>query len=358
MAHVVVIIVSYRNVSDVLGCVAALARSTHRDMEVHICENGGTAAFNTLCAELASMSTSDLGPQCIQIAATGKLIAETRKSRLKEKETDIDLHLHHASGNLGYAGGINAVLTHIAADRQWGAVWILNPDTVPTPDALAALAARAAQGNYGVVGSRLVLEQSSRIHLRGGRWRPLMARGFNIGFGDPLDHEPDSTAIERELDYVAGTSMYVTREFINNVGGMDERYFLYAEEVDWCFRRGSYQLGYAHASIVFHKHGTTIGSDTDLRRRSALSIYLNERNKLLLTRRFFPVLYPVVILTTLLLLAQYLKAGAFKSFKVALKGWLAGVRGEQGAPPCFAPQLDREIGDQQFVGRTHRFGDQ
>src|SRR5690606_19980013 len=116
------------------------------------------------------------------------------------------------------------------------------------------------------------------------------------------------------------------------IGEMDERYFLYHEEVDWCLRRGAARLGYGHDSIVYHKHGATMGSSSDRKRRSRLSVYLEERNKLLLTRRFYPAIYPVVVLTTLVLTAQYLRAGAFANFRTALAGWSAGLRGETGAP--------------------------
>jgi N-acetylglucosaminyl-diphospho-decaprenol L-rhamnosyltransferase len=332
MTYVAVIIISYRNVADARECIAALARSTHRDMEIHVCENGGVEAFEALCLDLAKIVEPELSRDQVYHANSVASFVRTKTACLEG--AGIDLYLHQASKNLGYAGGINAVLAYIA-DRRWDAVWILNPDTAPAPGALAALVERAATGNYGVVGSRLILENSGRIHLRGGRWRRFIARGYNIGFNELADDETDTAAIERDMNYVAGTSMFVTRAFIEDVGSMDESYFLYVEEVDWCFRRGSYRLGYAHDSVVLHKHGTTIGSNTDLRNRSGLSVYLDERNKLLFTRRFFPILYPVVICTTLVLTLQYLKARAFKNFRLALNGWVAGIRGERGVPARF-----------------------
>jgi GT2 family glycosyltransferase len=137
------------------------------------------------------------------------------------------------------------------------------------------------------------------------------------------------------MNYVSGASLFATRAYIESVGLMDERYFLYCEEVDWCFRRGHRRLGYAHEAIVYHAHGTTIGSSADLKDRSSISVYLSERNKLLFTRRFYPVLYPLVVVTTLLLTLQYLKSAAVNNFFVALSGWLAGVRGEDGPPQGF-----------------------
>ena len=135
------------------------------------------------------------------------------------------------------------------------------------------------------------------------------------------------------MTYVSGASLYATREFVDEVGLMDERYFLYCDDVDWCLRARPMQLRYAHDSIVSHKHGTTIGSHKTPSRRSAMSVYLTERNKLLLTKKFYHDMYPIIVIVTLGLLIQYGIQGAWSNAGIALRGWLAGVRGEFGPPP-------------------------
>lgn len=76
-----------------------------------------------------------------------------------------------------------------------------------------------------------------------------------------------------------------------------------------------------------------MGSHADRRRRSMLSVYLSERNKLLFARRFFPTLYPLVVVSTFLFLtAEYLLSGAVANFPTAVSGWFAGLRGETGPP--------------------------
>jgi hypothetical protein len=62
----------------------------------------------------------------------------------------------------------------------------------------------------------------------------------------------------------------------------------------------------------------------------------------LLVRRFYPAHYPLVIVTTLLLTLQYLESGAVKNFFVALSGWCAGLRGEEGLPRWFVRRLARQ----------------
>ncbi|KQS80568.1 hypothetical protein ASG25_03005 [Rhizobium sp. Leaf384] len=262
----------------------------------------------------------------------------TRTRVIELSESGALVYVHQASGNIGYAGAINAVLDYLKPDPDWDSVWVLNPDTEPAPDALIALKRRSEAGGYAIVGSRIVLMHNNKIQMYGGRWRRWMARGYNIGLGADRDATPDIAAVEAEMDYVCGASMYIIRPFIETIGHMDESYFLYAEEVDWCLRRGAFALGYAHDSIVRHSHGATIGSNHSRKNRSSFSVYLDERSKMLLTKRFYPKAFPLIMLFTLILTTQYAKQGAWKNFGVALQGWWSGVRGETGFPSRFLPK--------------------
>jgi hypothetical protein len=319
--HVAIIIVSFDNPEDVITCLDALKLSTYRDFSVHISENAGRQAFEALWEALLGSGLAD---------APSKPAEDRREARLFDD--DRPLRILSSPDNPGYAGGINRCLDLIDA---FDAVWILNPDTSPTPSALGALVDRARTGGFDITGGRFVDPDTRKVQLYGGCWRPLIARGYNIGRGEPEDAVPDTAAIEARMSYVGGACMLVTRRYFETIGRMRDDYFLYCEEIDWCLRRGALRLGYAHDCIVYHAHGTTIGSSSDRRRRSRLSVYLDERNKLLLTRRCYPALYPLVLLTTLALTAQYLRHGAWRNFLVALDGWWAGARGETGKPYWF-----------------------
>jgi GT2 family glycosyltransferase len=331
--HVAVAIVGFRNNDDIRNCLQALTSSTYRDVSIHICENGGEAAYRNLIAALDGLVVLE---DAISAEGGSGAVIETRWGMLSGVG-GIPIALHLASHNGGYAGGVNACLEQIKRGPAWHAMWVLNPDTEPDPGAIAALVAKADDGRYGAIGSRLVFKDSGRVQLYGGRWRRWMARGFNIGLNAPLDAQPDVAAVEREMTYVSGAALFATRPFIEAVGPMEEFYFLYNEEVDWCYRRGKFLLGYAHDSVVGHVHGSTMGSSSDKKRRSSLSVYLSARNSLVFTRRFFPRIYPLVVVTSLVLTLQYLQAAAFKNLCVALAGWWAALRGETGLPRWLRP---------------------
>jgi GT2 family glycosyltransferase len=329
-------IVGFRNPLDIRACICALASSTEKKFLIVVCENGGQASYQALVEALKDIVEFE----SITPKPADYRISDARVGKLKAAGQMIRIFC--ASKNLGYAGGVNLAVSHVMPTEKWSALWVLNPDTEPHANALAALIERARTGEFDVISSRLVSKSTRRVQAYASRWRPLLGRGLNIGRDASFDAVPDIGRIQRTMNYVSGASLFATREFINSVGLMNERYFLYCEEVDWCLRGNRNRLGYAHDSIVFHTYGTTIGSHTDYRKRSKLSVYLGQRNGLLLTRRFFPALYPIVIAISFLFALRYLLVGATGNFSVAMRGWLAGLKGEEGLPK----QFDQTVGSQ------------
>lgn len=300
---VAITIVSYRSAGDILACFAALERSICPDFRVVVCENGGEAAFVSL------------------------------RDRLPERLAGgqpVELLL--APENLGFAGGVNFCIDH---SRPADAYWILNPDTQPEPTALAAMLARLQRSDCGAVGHDLVLSDG-RLQSLGGHWRAWSARAISLGHGKPRRMTRAPEALEARINYILGASMLVSRGFLERAGKMREDYFLYCEEVEWCLRaaRRGEKLGYAPEAVVQHAQGTTTGGGNALRTRSRVAVYLNERNRMLLTRDLFPRRLPIAAPIALLhILVRYGKARAWRQAGYAAHGWLAGLRDERGKPP-------------------------
>jgi GT2 family glycosyltransferase len=298
--HVAVCIVGFRNPGDILRCLTALGASTYADFEVVICENGGTAAYEALCAVLPTA------------LAGGQTMRTLQRP-----------------DNPGFAGGVNACFGEAPDADAW---WVLNPDTGPSAEALAIQMERLSAGDCDAVGCTLVLPDG-KVQSHGGRWRPWLARAESIGIGSRLDEPVDAAAVEREQSYLNGASMLIGRRFLETVGPMREDYFLYCEEVEWCLRgsESGMRLGFALGAIVLHERGTTTGSGEPIQRRPKLPIYYGERNKILLTRDRYPSCLPVAAMASLALFAlRCARGGAWRAFLYGLSGWWAGLLDERG----------------------------
>jgi N-acetylglucosaminyl-diphospho-decaprenol L-rhamnosyltransferase len=332
---VVVAIVSYGRPGDVVGCLTALTRSRLTGFEVVVIENAGAAAFDGLNAALkAAWPVADPAAAgtitSVGAARAEEAFVRARRFRLPGGQPVLVVE---ACDNLGYGGGVNVAIRCLGEGSGWRGLWVLNPDTEPEPTALLTVVEYAESGGYGLVGCCLAFAGQDRIQMRGGgSWQPLIGRAVSLGYGEPVTSPVDVAAVEQQLRWISGAALYATREFVETVGPMSEKYFLYCEDVEWSLRRGRFRLGYAHAAIVRHEHGTTIGSAARIGSRSNLSVYLSQRNTLLLTRECFPVLYPVVVMAGLALTLDYLARGGRRVFAAACRGWWAGVRGEIGRP--------------------------
>jgi GT2 family glycosyltransferase len=304
--HVAICIVGFRNEDDIAACLEALALSTYADFQVVVCENGGRAAYDRLLARVPKRLP---GGQPVRVQL--------------------------APGNLGYAGGINACM-HGSPDAD--AWWVLNPDTLPDPDALSELVKALSTGRHDVVGG-IIYDETGSVGSYGGRWRKWLARAESIGLGRKLSDPVDAASVETELGYISGCSMLVGRRFVEETGLMREDYFLYCEEVEWNLRglRKGMRLGFAPAARVFHKQGTTTGAGAAIRERKKLPIYLDERNKMLLTRDLFPGRLPVAAGAAMaLILLRFGRRGAWRQLGYAAQGWAAGLLNRRGVPEWLA----------------------
>jgi N-acetylglucosaminyl-diphospho-decaprenol L-rhamnosyltransferase len=302
MTHVSVVIVAFRNPNDIVRCLAALAASTHAEFDVVVCENGGEAAYRKLVASAPDRLAGGQPVRYLQ-----------------------------ASGNVGFAGGVNVCMAQSPLADAW---WVLNPDTQPRPAALAAMVNRLQSGDCEAVGCTLVLP-GGRVQSHGCRWRPMLARAESIGIGSSAAEPADRMSVEREQNYLNGASMLVSRRFLEVVGPMREDYFLYCEEVEWCLRAvaAGLRLGFAPEAQVLHEQGATTGAGRSLRSRPRLPIELGERNKILLVRDCSSRLMFIAAPAALgLLCLRYGAKGAWLQLAFAALGWWKGLRDQRGPP--------------------------
>ncbi len=171
--------------------------------------------------------------------------------------------------NGGFAYGNNeAIRPELASDNPPGFVLLLNPDTVVRPDAVSKLL-EFLQNNpgAGIAGSRLEDPDGTpqRSAFRFHSIRSELDAGLRLGFVSKLLRNrcvaPPVRDDTHPTDWVAGASMIVRREVFDAVGLMDEGYFMYYEEVDFCLRahRSGWDCWYVPASRVVHLVGRASG---------------------------------------------------------------------------------------------------
>ncbi len=217
---------------------------------------------------------------------------------LESDPGDARLVLIETGENLGFAGGNNVGMRHLFRDPNIEAVWLLNNDTVVEPGAARALlATMKSDRRMGMAGTVVRYYHRPEVVqvLNGMQFNIWTGQASGIGGNQPVSRRINPSTITRKTDFILGASLAVSRRFVEEVGLMSERYFLYYEEIDWATRnRGRFRLGFARGATVFHKHGGAIGSSSVKGGRSAMSDYWMLRSRLKFYRAHYPALLPLI----------------------------------------------------------------
>lgn len=188
--------------------------------------------------------------------------------------------------NVGFAKAANTGFRRTKAAY----VLFLNPDTRPTADAIATLLRMLLdQPEIAAVGPALV-DVDGRIQHAGGGWQPRPANaithllGINSRWTHPIVATPSAGRIT-PVGWLAGTCLMVRRAPFEDVGGFDESYFLYGEDVGLGRRLASagWSLVLAGTALVEHRGGGSAPGDPAslwLQRGNALGMYLKEQRSI------------------------------------------------------------------------------
>jgi N-acetylglucosaminyl-diphospho-decaprenol L-rhamnosyltransferase len=235
---VLIVIVSYKVTDLTIDCLRSLAGEIHRLPGTHVAllENG-------------------TGPE--------------DERRLREA---IDANgwgdwvtLTAVMPNRGFTGGNNLLIRPaLESPDPPQYVLLLNTDTIVLPHALDALVEfMDANPKVGIAGSRLEMPDGT-VHVSAFRYLTIASeldRGMRLGFVTKLlgrwAASPPPSPVACEADWVAGASMIVRKEVLDAIGLLDEDYYTYFDDVDFCLRarRAGWPTWYLPQSRVIHLVG-------------------------------------------------------------------------------------------------------
>ena len=201
--------------------------------------------------------------------------------------------------NVGFAAANN-----VAFGRTRGRyVLLLNSDTVVRPDTLRCLVKFLDdRPEAGAAGCK-ILNPDGTLQLESRRSFPTPAAAvwkltgmsrlfpnsprfahYNLTYLDPEE--------VNEVDALSGSCMMVRREVIEQVGQLDEAYFMYGEDLDWCYRmrQAGWQIYYVPHTAIIHFRGQSGRAEemrVQYRKNESMAIFAQKHMRK--TYRFFPL---------------------------------------------------------------------
>lgn len=249
-----IIVLNYNGCEDTLACLRSLEHLTYPNFTVIVVDN----------------HSSDGSVEAVRAAHPNVKLIET-------------------GANLGFTGGNNVGIRYAL---QHGAdyVMLLNNDTVAAPDMLdVMIEVMEAAPDIGVTGPMIYYYSAPDIIWSAGGaidW----ARGTTDMIGLNEEDKAQFGLSPRPVDFVTGCCLLARRETWERAGLLDEKFFMYYEETEWCVRAGRAGFRIVHVPMAMLWHKISIES----RASSPRAHYYMTRNRLLFLRRTRAGLRPLM----------------------------------------------------------------
>jgi GT2 family glycosyltransferase len=264
MSDLAVLLVHYNHIQTTYECVNSVLASELNDLFIVVvdvsCNSKDMTFFQNLCAK-----------EHITFSST---------NYKENKFSNKSINWFAAGKNLGYAGGMN-LAAEIAIKNNPKYLLLLNNDTLLSkdflPNFLEEIKSKEYQSDFGLASCLIRSWPEKKIWYAGGSFNSVRCMG---------EHRlsmPQNMEIQ-ETGFISGCCMLCRPEFYQDLDGMDESFFLYYEDVDFCYRavQKGYKLFFAPQVELFHKVGSSTGGD-----ETEISAYYSSRNRIRLMRKHF-----------------------------------------------------------------------
>jgi GT2 family glycosyltransferase len=240
-----IIVLNYNSREDTLDCLRSLEHLTYPNVNVIVVDN----------------DSSDGSAEAVRAEYPHTTLIET-------------------GANLGFTGG-NNIGVQMALKQGADYIMLLNNDTIVAPDMLDLLIeAMEADPAIGVSGPTIYYyDAPDTIWSAGGSidW----PRGTTSMIGLNEEDRGQFGDAPRPVDFVTGCALLARRDVWERVGLLDDRFFMYYEETEWCVRasRAGYRIVHVPTAMMWHK------ISIEARAASPRTYYYMTRNRLLFLHR-------------------------------------------------------------------------
>jgi GT2 family glycosyltransferase len=285
-----IIILNWNGWKDTVECLESLYRIDYPNYDVIVVDNGSTddsiEKIKEYCEGKIAVESKffkyEPSNKPIEVVECG------RDDRLDTSKTQKDrLFLIKNDKNYGFAKGNNIGIQYALKAFNPDYILLLNNDTVVDRNFLTELVKlMESDGKIGIAGPKIYYYdfngRSDVISFTGEDIIPEKGSGKRYGCG-----EIDSGQWDRqmEVDRLEGSCMLIRREVFERIGLLDEDYFLYWEETDFCIRakKAGFKVVYCPKARIWHKVSASAPSN--------LKLYFLTKNRFLFIAKNFPEVY-------------------------------------------------------------------
>ncbi len=294
-----IILLNFNGYKDTIECIKSLERISYDNYKIVVVDNN---------------STDESENKIIEFIKTKKNIVFIQTGE-----------------NLGFSGGNNIGIKY-SLENGADYICLLNNDTIVEKDFLNSLVDEM-EIDYSLGMTAGMIMYHSHPHLiwsAGGYIDNKRALGRH--FGMKSDELMPEYRVKKEVTFLTGCLQLIRRDVFKTIGLYDDEYFLYMEDVDFCYRcqKAGYKLKYIPDSKIYHKVSASTGEG------SPIMLYYMTRNRLLYNKKnqnnIFMRLFLYLFIIMKLFIEFIRNRNKFKYFIKSVKDYLLGNFGKAVLP--------------------------
>lgn len=247
MPFVVIVVLNWNKPDDTLACLDSLTALGYSNVHIIVVDNGST---------------------------------DNSVKRISQAYREVEII--EAKTNLGYAGGNNLGVQYALNCYNPDYIFIANNDVIFDSAALTYLVAAAEDSpQAGFLGPKIYQHNVPQQIQSAGTVVTKWGETYQIGLNEMDNGQFD---VQRDVDSLVGCATLIRSDTLRKVGSLDERFYLYREDIDWCLRakRAGYKILYVPGAKVWH-HSSNVREEN----LPLMQYYMSRNSYMLLYKNAF-----------------------------------------------------------------------
>ncbi|EEY5723628.1 glycosyltransferase family 2 protein, partial [Escherichia coli] len=285
------VILNYNSITDTINCLVSLSQQTLKPREIVVVDNKSTDSSINVLWEWVKNNAVIINEEYGSIKHSN---VDCKVSLFVFEK--IDIYFIKSPVNGGYAFGNNLGANYICKYGESKLILLANPDVLFSTDSIEKLrneyiSVQKKDKQVKIIGVQLVyLDDPEKIQAIGGSFNKLWGVCKHVGRQQNVS-DLDFIKESVRVDYPIGACLLIESECFIELGGLNEAYFLYYEELDLITRAAKKKIKFTitNSTTIYHKEGGSIGSSSkSFDAVSSISDKYLLQSRLLFIKRYYP----------------------------------------------------------------------
>lgn len=312
-SKVYIITINVNGAKYTIECVRSILKNNYKNYHLIIIENSSTNVDLSIIRRFLD-----------SVSITFDIIDRSEVQYNKNKDNSTLVTIIRNKNISGFSENNNIGIKYAKIKNDFDFIWLLNNDTAILRNTLSEMIKYYFENKNMIIGSVLLYyDRPSIIQAVGGGYNYSYLGGIKTYMKGKNRNEIyaiDQKKINSKINMISGASLLIHKNILGKIGCMDERYFLYGEDLDLSSKAklNGFRLGVATKSNVLHRHNTLTK-----KKSSEFYYYHNARSYIIYLKKYENYLVQIIGIV-MLMLNSIRKTPKITTVKAVIRGFKDG----------------------------------